>query len=111
MSDYDQLADIVLVPKDGGNVIRPELWAEAERLVEAIALIEVTDNFFLASAHHHLGLFLRAERLLRLHIVLDPDPHRFLSAVSGSMRAKMKHKNLKLKASPVAWTSFIEALG
>jgi hypothetical protein len=38
------LADIVLVPKDGGNVIRPELWAEAERLVEAIALIEVTAN-------------------------------------------------------------------
>jgi hypothetical protein len=47
VSDYDQLADIVLVPKDGGNVIRPELWAEAERLVEAIALIEVTPNLSL----------------------------------------------------------------
>jgi hypothetical protein len=57
MIDCHQLADIVLVPKDGGNVIRPELWAEAERLVEAIALIEVTPNFFLASTHHRLGLF------------------------------------------------------
>ncbi len=57
VSNCHQLADIVLVPKDGGNVIRPELWAEAERLVEAIALIEVTVNFFLASTHHHLGLF------------------------------------------------------
>jgi hypothetical protein len=36
-----QLVDMVLVPKDGGNVIRPELWAEAEKLVEAIGKIEV----------------------------------------------------------------------
>ena len=77
MSDCHQLADIVLVPKDGGNVIRPELWAEAESLVEAIALIEVTPNFFLASTHHHLGLFLRAEELLRLllWIRIRMDPH------------------------------------
>jgi hypothetical protein len=37
-----QLADIILVPKDGGNVIRADLWAEAQKMVEAIQLIEVS---------------------------------------------------------------------
>jgi hypothetical protein len=42
VSDRYQLADIILVPKDGGNVIRADLWAEAQKMVEAIQLIEVS---------------------------------------------------------------------
>ena len=40
-----KLAEIILVPKDGGNVIRPEIWAEAEKLVGAITQIQVRGGF------------------------------------------------------------------
>ena len=40
-----KLAEIILVPKDGGNVIRPEIWAEAEKLVGAITQIKVRGGF------------------------------------------------------------------
>jgi hypothetical protein len=103
------LADIVLVPKDGGNVIRAELWAEAERLVEAIALIEVTPNFSLLLLASSFTFNLRAEELLRLLLWIRIRIE--LCAGSGSKRAKMNRKNIGLKTSPVAWPSFIEAWG
>ena len=40
-----KLAEIILVPKDGGTVIRPEIWAEAEKLVGAITQIQVRGGF------------------------------------------------------------------